>query len=148
MFPPLRFSNQSNIILTGYLPDDEYIALLKSADVIIVLTSQDHTLTCGSYESIVLGKPMVLTDTEAIKNHFNKGSEQSKSQLQKFHTLQEWIWWKAESMLNEEFKNMNIEVKIDSIKLTDESKKIDWQYRSVLSFFFCKKMFKYLKQDV
>ncbi len=45
-----------------------------------------------------------ITIPQDVKNHFNKGSEQSKSQLQKFHTLQEWIWWKAESILTEELK--------------------------------------------
>lgn len=62
-----------NVVLTGYLPEKEYQRLLFSADLVVVLTMQEHTLNCGAYEAISLGKPLVLSDTEAIRSYFRKG---------------------------------------------------------------------------
>lgn len=63
-----------NITLTGFLSEKDYQDLVLSADALIILTSQEHTLTCGAYEAVALGKPMILGDTEAIKNYFSKGA--------------------------------------------------------------------------
>jgi len=62
-----------NITFTGYLAENEYQNLLNSATLLVVLTKQEHTLTCGAYEAISLGKPAVLSDTDAIKNYFKLG---------------------------------------------------------------------------
>jgi glycosyltransferase involved in cell wall biosynthesis len=63
----------TNVILTGFLPEDKYIKLLNSSDLIVVLTTQEHTLNCAAYEGVSLLKPLLLSDTKAIKNYFNKG---------------------------------------------------------------------------
>lgn len=63
-----------NVRLTGFLPEADYQSLLMSADVIVVLTSQDHTLTCGAYEAVALGRPTVLSDTAAIRDYFRAGA--------------------------------------------------------------------------
>jgi len=62
-----------NVVLTGYLPEKEYQKLLLSADLVAVLTMQEHTLNCGAYEGIAIGKPLVLSDTQAIRDYFRKG---------------------------------------------------------------------------
>lgn len=62
-----------NIILTGYLPDRDYQSLLLSCDVVLVLTKQEHTLTCGAYECVYLRKPFVASSTDAITKYFSKG---------------------------------------------------------------------------
>ena len=67
-----------NIVFTGFLPEKEYQSLLSSADLLIVFTMQEHTLNCGAYEGIALGKPLVVSDTKAIRNYFNKGVIYSK----------------------------------------------------------------------
>jgi glycosyltransferase involved in cell wall biosynthesis len=64
----------SNINLTGFLSEEDYLNLLSSADIIMVITDQEHTLTCGAYEAVALCKPMVLGNTETIKNYFSKGA--------------------------------------------------------------------------
>ena len=69
----------NNITFTGYLSELEYQSLLKSSDIIIVLTTHEHTLTCGAYEGVALGKPLILSDTEAIRNYFRKGVVYTKS---------------------------------------------------------------------
>jgi glycosyltransferase involved in cell wall biosynthesis len=63
-----------NVILTGYLPEPEFQTLLKSVDAIVVLTTAEHTLTCGAYEGLSLLKPMILSDTPTIREYFSKGA--------------------------------------------------------------------------
>lgn len=62
-----------NITFTGYLSEEDYIALLHAADIVMCLTKNDHTLTCGAYEGLSLGKPMILSNTSTIRNYFSKG---------------------------------------------------------------------------
>ena len=64
----------NNVNLTGFLSEADYLNLLSSADIIMVITDQEHTLTCGAYEAIALCKPMVLGNTETIKNYFSQGA--------------------------------------------------------------------------
>lgn len=60
--------------LTGFLPEADYASLIAGADFVVVLTTQEHTLVCGAYEAISLGKPMVLSDTVAIRQYFSRGA--------------------------------------------------------------------------
>ena len=64
--------------LTGFLPRPEYLCLLATSDVVMVLTTLDHCLTCGAYEATALGRPMVLSDTIAIRGHFSRGAVYAK----------------------------------------------------------------------
>jgi len=63
----------ANVRLTGYLSDEEYQALLLSADVVLVLTDQEGCLVCGAYEGVAAGKPLVLSATEALTGYFSRG---------------------------------------------------------------------------
>jgi len=62
-----------NVNLTGYLGDNAYICLLRSSDFIIVLTTRENCLNCGAYESVSLERPLILSDTEALRSYFSKG---------------------------------------------------------------------------
>ena len=64
----------SNIIYTGFLPEDEYQSLLFSADIIMALTTQDYTLNCAAYEAVVLEKPLILSKFTSIMRYFSKGA--------------------------------------------------------------------------
>jgi len=68
-----------NIILTGFVDEHRYQSLLFSSDLVMILTNQEYTLNCGSYEAVQLEKPMILSDTETIKEYFNKGAVYVKS---------------------------------------------------------------------
>lgn len=63
----------SNVKLLGFLPEKEYWSLLSSADVIMDLTLREDCLVCGAYEGVALGKPLVLSDTQALRSYFSKG---------------------------------------------------------------------------
>jgi len=60
----------SNIIATGFLSEDEYKALMKAVDAVIVFTTNDYTLTCGAYESLSLRKPALLSKKKALISYF------------------------------------------------------------------------------
>jgi glycosyltransferase involved in cell wall biosynthesis len=54
-----------NVRFTGFLPDADYWALLRSADAIIDLTLMDDCLVSGAYEALAVGKPMLLSNNRA-----------------------------------------------------------------------------------
>jgi glycosyltransferase involved in cell wall biosynthesis len=63
-----------NVSLTGYLSDQEYEDFLRKMDIIIVLTTRLDTVLCGAYEAVGLEKPLITSDTEALRKHFYKGT--------------------------------------------------------------------------
>jgi len=63
-----------NVTLTGFLPEQAYIDLLSSADVIVDLTAIDNCLVCGAYEAVALGRPLVTSDTAALREYFRRGT--------------------------------------------------------------------------
>jgi len=64
----------ANVVLTGFLPENDYVAMLKSVDATIDLTNRENCLVCGAYESIAAGKPMILSKTRALMEYFNQGA--------------------------------------------------------------------------
>tara|TARA_R100000322_G_scaffold158953_1_gene119640 strand:- start:2375 stop:3136 length:762 start_codon:yes stop_codon:yes gene_type:complete len=65
---------EENIVLTGFISDEDYFNLMRIVDLVVVLTVKDNLLTCGAYEAISMEKPLVLSDTEALKNYFSQGA--------------------------------------------------------------------------
>jgi glycosyltransferase involved in cell wall biosynthesis len=63
-----------NVRLTGFLPEGEYEALLRDADVIVDLTRMDNCLVCGAYEAVAVERPLVTSDTKALRAYFNRGT--------------------------------------------------------------------------
>ena len=70
-FPDLL---RDNVHLTGYLPEAEYQSLLASADAVMTLTTAPNTLLCGAYEAVAMGKPLIISDQEALTRYFYKGT--------------------------------------------------------------------------
>jgi len=62
-----------NVKLLGFISDEQYWDLLSSVDVIIDLTLRENCLVCGAYEAVSKGKPLILSDTKALRNYFSKG---------------------------------------------------------------------------
>jgi glycosyltransferase involved in cell wall biosynthesis len=63
-----------NVILTGFLPLDEFNALLACADVILVLTTRDGTQPSGATEALSFERPLVVSDSDTIRTLFPKGA--------------------------------------------------------------------------
>jgi glycosyltransferase involved in cell wall biosynthesis len=75
---PKRFQNLARsapgtVTFTGFLPEEEYVSLLGSADVVMVLTKRENTLLCGAYEGVSLRKPLVLSNQAVLRDYFKKG---------------------------------------------------------------------------
>lgn len=71
----VKVDDLSNVILTGYLSNSEYESLLSTADAIMVLTTRDDCLVCGAYEGVSVEKPLIISDTQALKEYFSSGCE-------------------------------------------------------------------------
>ena len=64
----------AHVSLTGFLDEAAYQALLADADVLVDLTRMDNCLVCGAYEAVALQKPLVTSDTRALRGYFSKGT--------------------------------------------------------------------------
>jgi glycosyltransferase involved in cell wall biosynthesis len=58
----IRSSLPPNVALTGYLPEDDYWALMNASHVVLDLTLKPDCIVCGAYEALCLRRPMVLSD--------------------------------------------------------------------------------------
>lgn len=63
-----------NCHLTGYLPYEQYVGLLRGADLVVDLTTRDHTLLLGAFEAVSLGTPLVISDWPILRSYFSKGT--------------------------------------------------------------------------
>jgi glycosyltransferase involved in cell wall biosynthesis len=64
----------ANCRLTGYLPNERYVGLLRAVDAIMVLTTMYNYLLMGGFEAISLGKPFITSDWPLLRNHFSQGT--------------------------------------------------------------------------
>lgn len=62
-----------NVTFTGFVPEEEYLELLRTADVVIDLTTREDCLVCGAYEAVAAGRPLVLSDTAVNREYFSQG---------------------------------------------------------------------------
>ena len=62
-----------NVRFTGFLAERDFQSLMKSCDVVLAMTTQDHTLLCSAYEAVSLEKPLVLSDKQALREYFDEG---------------------------------------------------------------------------
>jgi glycosyltransferase involved in cell wall biosynthesis len=56
-----------NVRLTGFVSEAEYTRLLRTADVLVDLTTRENCLLCGAYEAVSVHKPLVVSDTAALR---------------------------------------------------------------------------------
>jgi glycosyltransferase involved in cell wall biosynthesis len=60
----------ASIVLTGFLPEQDYCDLLRSVDAVMDLTLYEDCLVCGAYEAVAAGKPLILSETRANRELF------------------------------------------------------------------------------
>ena len=63
-----------NVHFTDFLADEDYAGLLQASDLIVVLTTRDHTMLRGAYEAIYYGKPVVISNWEVLRENFPQGA--------------------------------------------------------------------------
>lgn len=64
----------ANVTFTGFLPDENYIGMLRAVNAIVVLTTRDHTMQRGACEAVSLGKPIITSDWPLLREYFHKGT--------------------------------------------------------------------------
>ena len=72
--PELSHSISDQIVLTGFLSDADYVALLRQCDAALVLCTRPHTLLCGAYEAVAGAKPVITSESEDMRAYFSKGT--------------------------------------------------------------------------
>ncbi|MEZ4600294.1 MAG: hypothetical protein R2940_10960 [Syntrophotaleaceae bacterium] len=63
-----------NVILTGFVPEKEFLDLLNSVDATIDLTTRENCLVCGAYETVAVEKILIISDTAALREYFQRGA--------------------------------------------------------------------------
>jgi glycosyltransferase involved in cell wall biosynthesis len=71
---PVRDGLPESIRLTGFLSRDRYDALLEQCDAAVVLCTRPHTMLCGAYEAAAAGKPLVTSESDAMRAEFRRGT--------------------------------------------------------------------------
>lgn len=70
----IRENSHRNVRFTGYLSDSEFYGLLEAADVIMALTTENHTIQSGAAEALSLSKPLITSDWPLLRNYFTQGA--------------------------------------------------------------------------
>jgi glycosyltransferase involved in cell wall biosynthesis len=69
-----HYQNYKNITFTGFVPLKDYLTLLRSVDGILALTTRENSILCAANEAVSFAKPMIISDSEYLKNYFVKGT--------------------------------------------------------------------------
>lgn len=69
-----RHDVPGNVFLLGRVSWDEFDVYLHHCDAVMDLTKRDDCLLCGNYEAVAVGKPLITSSTEALRNYFSKGT--------------------------------------------------------------------------
>jgi len=72
--PGLLAFESEHIHFTGFLPQLDYLRLLKESDGVLCLTTRDHTLQSGGEEALFMGKPLITSNFRILRDFFRKGT--------------------------------------------------------------------------
>ena len=70
----LRARMPSNVTLTGFLSTATYGGLLQGADIVMALTTRDHTMLRAAYEAIYQGTPVIVSQWSLLRESFDEGA--------------------------------------------------------------------------
>ncbi len=65
----------NNVILTGYLSEEEFDGYLLSCDAVLDLTTRDDCMVCGAFEGVAAEKTLLLSNNKATAAYFTSGVE-------------------------------------------------------------------------
>jgi glycosyltransferase involved in cell wall biosynthesis len=72
--PTLMERAPKNVIFTDFLSNSDYVGLLAASDAVICLTTEDHTMQRGAYEAVYLGKPVITSNFDILRESFPNGT--------------------------------------------------------------------------
>ncbi len=64
----------NNCYLTGYIPYEQYVGLLREADAVMALTRRNDSLLMGALEAVALRKPAIVSDSPILRAYFSLGT--------------------------------------------------------------------------
>ncbi len=72
--PGILAFQSKHIHFTGFLPQLDYLRLLKESDGVLCLTTRDYTLQSGGEEALFMGKPLITSNFSTLRDFFRKGT--------------------------------------------------------------------------
>ena len=114
-----------NITLTGFLTNEKYDNLIHASDAIMVLTTRDNCLVCGAYEGVAVEKPMVLSETDVLTHHFNKGCVYTDNTSSSIES--------SIKQLIDNYSNLSLEIKTLKKELKTDMKSLLLNFNKKLS---------------
>ena len=70
----VRERRPPNVELTGFVPLPTFWQYAQSAAAILTLTHQENTILRGAWEAMFVGRPLITSDTAALRNYFERGT--------------------------------------------------------------------------
>jgi glycosyltransferase involved in cell wall biosynthesis len=67
---PTETAIPPNVTLVGFLGADQFLSEMKESDIVIVLSTERESVMRTAYEAIRMGKPLVVSKTEATLKYF------------------------------------------------------------------------------
>jgi glycosyltransferase involved in cell wall biosynthesis len=67
-------SRSTRVRLSGFVSDQDYLVLLATAGIVVDLTTRQDCLVCGAYEALALGRPLVVSDSRALRELLQDGA--------------------------------------------------------------------------
>jgi len=72
--PEIAEQRPDNVVLTGFLSDQHYGSLVARADIVLTLTTQDHTMLRGAWEAVYQATPVIVSDWQILRESFSEGA--------------------------------------------------------------------------
>jgi glycosyltransferase involved in cell wall biosynthesis len=66
--------NTPRVRLSGFVSEQEYLTMLARARAVVDLTTREDCLVCGAYEALALGRPLVVSDSAALRELLREGA--------------------------------------------------------------------------
>lgn len=66
----VRRSAPANVRFTGFVSTEAYQGLVHAVDVVLALTTRDHTMQRAGYEALCAQRPLVCSGTETLREFF------------------------------------------------------------------------------
>jgi len=70
----IRPEKYPHVRFLGYVSSTVFYSYVISVDLILDLTSAENCLVCGAYEAMAAEKPLVTSDTRALRGYFTHGA--------------------------------------------------------------------------
>jgi glycosyltransferase involved in cell wall biosynthesis len=66
--------------LSGFVSEEEYLSLLAGSLIVVDLTTREDCLVCGAYETLAVGRPLVVSDSRALRELLHDGAVYARNE--------------------------------------------------------------------